>query len=72
MKIPFCLAFVGVGGQLGHGDGHHKRTLTLVDKIPPAAKITRVRCGCTHTVALTEKGEVYSTGYNIHGQLVRH
>ena len=55
-------------GQLGDGTTTDSLTPVRV-KLPAGTKITSVRGGCNHSVALTTKGHVWAWGFNNHGQL---
>jgi alpha-tubulin suppressor-like RCC1 family protein len=57
-----------VAGQLGNGTETSSDTPVKV-KLPAGTKITSVRAGCDHSVALTTKGHVLAWGFNNHGQL---
>jgi alpha-tubulin suppressor-like RCC1 family protein len=57
-----------VTGQLGNGTETSSDTPVKV-KLPAGTKITSVRAGCNHSVALTTKGHVLAWGLNNHGQL---
>lgn len=54
-------------GELGTGDGRQRTTPTMITF--PNKRWKMVSCGNSHTIALTEDGEVYSWGRNIYGQL---
>ncbi|RLN86543.1 hypothetical protein BBJ28_00001485 [Nothophytophthora sp. Chile5] len=58
----------GEHGQLGHGDKVNKtvptRIESLVDKL-----VVQITCGWSHTVALTDTGEVFTWGNGDHGKL---
>ncbi len=55
-------------GQLG--DGSHTDSASPVRvRIPRRTKITAIRAGCRHSLALTSKGHVLAWGYNADGQL---
>jgi alpha-tubulin suppressor-like RCC1 family protein len=55
-------------GQLG--DGHTTDSATPVRvKLPRGTKITAIRAGCEHSLALTSKGQVLAWGYNHGGEL---
>src|SRR5262249_53138165 len=58
----------GANGQLGNGTVTNKKLPTPV-KLPATTKITQVRAGCFHTVALTSTGQVLAWGGNNRGQL---
>lgn len=55
-------------GQLG--DGTQTLPLTPVKfRLPSGVKVTSVRAGCTHSLALTTAGRVLASGRNSDGQL---
>jgi alpha-tubulin suppressor-like RCC1 family protein len=58
----------GANGQLGNGTVTDRRLPGAV-KLPATTKITQVRAGCFHTVALTSTGKVLAWGLNNLGQL---
>ena len=58
----------GANGQLGNGKTTD-RLLPSPVQLPPRTKITDVRAGCFHTVALTSTGTVLAWGSNNLGQL---
>jgi alpha-tubulin suppressor-like RCC1 family protein len=58
----------GANGQLGNGTTTDRHLPTAVH-IPARTKITQVRAGCFHTVALTSTGKVLAWGLNNLGQL---
>lgn len=55
-------------GQLGDG-GVQNAVLPVKVKLPRGIKITVVRAGCDHSVALSSAGRVYAWGDNSYGQL---
>ena len=55
-------------GQLGHGDILPRTQPTLVKGLA-GIKTLSVACGNWHSLALSEFGDVYSFGWNEHGQL---
>ncbi len=55
-------------GQLGDGTTTDSGTPVRV-RLPDGDKITQVRAGCLHTLALTSKGHVLAWGSNGHGEL---
>jgi alpha-tubulin suppressor-like RCC1 family protein len=55
-------------GQLGNGTTTDKHLPSAV-RLPATTKITQVRAGCFHTVALTSTGQVLAWGLNSVGQL---
>jgi len=54
-------------GELGTGDGRQRTVPTMITF--PNKRWKMVSCGTSHTVALTEDGEVYAWGRNLYGQL---
>jgi alpha-tubulin suppressor-like RCC1 family protein len=57
----------GANGQLGNGTVTDKKLPPV--ELPATTKITQVRAGCFHTVALTSAGQVLAWGGNKDGQL---
>eukprot|EP00727_Mastigamoeba_balamuthi_P013503 m51a1_g8776 putative uvb-resistance 8 (431) ;mRNA; f:177876-179651 len=55
-------------GQLGLGDLQNRNRPELVSFFA-GKKITRIACGCHHTIALLDTREVFSWGYNSEGEL---
>ena len=55
-------------GQLGNGTTTDSDTPVNVT-LPAGRKVTQVRAGCSHTLALTSKGHVLAWGANDNGQL---
>jgi alpha-tubulin suppressor-like RCC1 family protein len=55
-------------GQLGNGTSTGSDTPVNVT-LPAGRKVTQVRAGCSHTLALTSKGHVLAWGANDNGQL---
>ncbi len=55
-------------GQLGDGSTSNSTTPVTV-KLPKGTKVTSVRVGCGHSLALTTTGSVLAWGYNHFGQL---
>jgi alpha-tubulin suppressor-like RCC1 family protein len=55
-------------GQLGDGTSTNASTPVTV-KLPKGVKVTQMRGGCFHTLAVTSKGHVLAWGYNFFGQL---
>lgn len=57
--------------QLGHlHEGFsNQQTPRPVDALVGVAKLTMVSCGQSHTVALSDRGELYAWGFNKYGQL---
>lgn len=58
----------GEHGQLGHGDKVNKTVPTLVESLKDKM-VVQITCGWSHTVALTDDGEVYTWGNGDHGKL---
>ncbi|KAF0719156.1 Aste57867_1246 [Aphanomyces stellatus] len=58
----------GEHGQLGHGDKVNKTIPSLVEKLRDKT-VVEITCGWSHTVALTNNGEVYTWGNGDHGKL---
>eukprot|EP00904_Undaria_pinnatifida_P009351 jgi/Undpi1/5546/HiC_scaffold_2.g00823.m1 len=56
-------------GQLGTGDTHNRYTPSLVCKPLSAARCIHVACGGQHTIAVTDRDDVYGFGSDRHGQL---
>jgi alpha-tubulin suppressor-like RCC1 family protein len=56
-------------GQLGNGKSGGDRTLPVTVKLPSGVRVTSVRAGCNHSVALTSTGRVLAWGLNSSGQL---
>lgn len=58
----------GEHGQLGHGDKVNTvipaRVESLADKV-----VVQITCGWSHTIALTDTGDVYAWGNGDHGKL---
>jgi alpha-tubulin suppressor-like RCC1 family protein len=59
---------LGGNGQLGNG-GSQTSTVPVKVKLPADTKITSVRAGCFHTLALTSTGHVLAWGSNASGEL---
>ena len=55
-------------GRLGHGDCNDVFIPRAIDALRGRA-VVRVACGDTHTLAVTEAGELYTFGRNSNGQL---
>jgi len=53
-------------GQLGTGG---KAGLSAPAKVGSLKKITAIRCGTHHVLALAENGDLWAWGWNIMGQL---
>lgn len=58
----------GEHGQLGHGDKVNKTVPTLVRSVADKL-VVQITCGWSHTVALTDTGDVYTWGNGDHGKL---
>ena len=58
----------GEHGQLGHGNKVNKVVPTLVQALE-GLSISQITCGWSHSVALTNKGKVYTWGNGDHGKL---
>jgi len=58
----------GEHGQLGHGNKENCQRPTMV-KLLFEVKLKQVTCGWSHTVVLTDDGEVWSFGNGDHGKL---
>jgi alpha-tubulin suppressor-like RCC1 family protein len=56
-------------GQLGNGTTGGLSTVPVKVSLPSGIKITHVRAGCHHALALTSTGRVLAWGYNFFGQL---
>ena len=56
-------------GQLGNGTTGGRSTVPVKVSLPAGAKVTQVRAGCLHALALTSTGRVLAWGYNFFGQL---
>ena len=59
---------LGTRGQLGHGDVLARKEPCLIEALAGMA-VREVSCGSWHSLALSEYGDVYSWGWNEHGQL---
>ncbi len=55
------------GGQLGFEDGVDRDRPQLVENMP--SSIIAIEAGCNHCFAVTSRGELYSWGRNLFGQL---
>ena len=66
-----CVYTFGGGehGQLGHGDKINKLKPTLVQALTDTCRITQITCGWSHSVALSEDGQVWTWGNGDHGKL---
>jgi RCC1 and BTB domain-containing protein len=58
----------GEHGQLGHGDKVNKTSPCLVEALRDKL-LVQITCGWSHTVALTDTGDVYTWGNGDHGKL---
>lgn len=58
----------GEHGQLGHGDKVNKTSPCLVEGLRDKL-LVQITCGWSHTVALTDMGDVYTWGNGDHGKL---
>lgn len=58
----------GEHGQLGHNDRVNKVKPTLVQALE-GVFVSQITCGWSHSVALTNKGRVFSWGNGDHGKL---
>ena len=58
----------GEHGQLGHGDKINKTIPCLVEALADKL-VVQITCGWSHTVVLTDTGEVYTFGNGDHGKL---
>jgi alpha-tubulin suppressor-like RCC1 family protein len=56
-------------GQLGDGGSATARSKPVTVKLPKGTKLTSVRAGCAHDLALTSTGKVLAWGLNNDGQL---
>ncbi|CAH8849372.1 unnamed protein product [Trichobilharzia szidati] len=71
-----CLTFsgqvfsqgIGSRGQLGLGDLSDRTELTLIEALQ-ILTITQISTGHWHSACLTDTGDVYTWGWNEHGQL---
>jgi alpha-tubulin suppressor-like RCC1 family protein len=59
---------LGGNGQLGNGTTQTS-TVPIKVKLPAGTKVTSVRAGCFHSLALTSTGQVLAWGFNAVGQL---
>lgn len=58
-----------LASQLGDGGVNPFSNTPVTVKIPPGTKITAIRAGCRHSLALTSTGEVLAWGENEEGEL---
>jgi len=56
-------------GQLGNGTTGGVSTVPVKVSLPSGTKVTQVRAGCHHALALASTGRVLAWGYNFFGQL---
>jgi alpha-tubulin suppressor-like RCC1 family protein len=56
-------------GEVGDGGSATARTKPVAVKLPKGAKLTSIRSGCDHNLALTSTGTVLAWGLNKYGQL---
>ena len=65
-----CVYSFGLGsrGQTGHGDIDSRQEPCIVEALA-GIKIDDIACGHWHSLALSVYGDVYSWGWNEHGQL---
>ncbi|CAH8546322.1 unnamed protein product [Schistosoma haematobium] len=59
---------IGSRGQLGLGDLTDKTELTIIEALQ-ILTVTQIAAGNWHSVCLTDTGDVYTWGWNEHGQL---
>lgn len=57
----------GTNGKLGHGDEENRNVPTKVEAL--SGIIVRAEAGCDHTVAVTNRGELYTWGQGESGRL---
>lgn len=58
------------GGQLGHGDTTSKENPTYIEELKSyGAKVTQVSLGNSHSLFLTDDGEILSCGIDDYGRL---
>ncbi|KAL9060576.1 MAG: hypothetical protein Q9162_000527 [Coniocarpon cinnabarinum] len=58
----------GPGGRLGTGNENTLFNFTCLDQFG-SSRVSAVALGQDHTLAVTDKGELYAWGNNMHGQL---
>ena len=65
-----CVFSLGLGsrGQLGHGDILPRKEPSVIEALA-GVTMKSVACGSWHSLSLSEYGDVYSWGWNEHGQL---
>ena len=56
-------------GALGDGGTKTVRTKPVAVRLPAGTRLTSIRAGCDHNLALTSKGTVLAWGLNKYGQL---
>ncbi|KAK9845284.1 hypothetical protein WJX81_002356 [Elliptochloris bilobata] len=56
-------------GQLGTGDDQGRNAPTLLEAGLADEHVIKVACGARHTLALTQRGVAFATGWNRFGQL---
>jgi alpha-tubulin suppressor-like RCC1 family protein len=59
----------GDDGQLGNGHRKNAQLTPVRVRLGPGVRVTSVRAGCDHALALTPKGHVLAWGLNAEGQL---
>ena len=59
----------GMHGQLGHGDTSDQPTPRLIDGLPERGRVVAVAAGAHHSLAVSDRGAIYSFGHGGHGQL---
>ena len=59
---------LGSQGQLGHGDILDRKEPAIIEALVRVAMMV-VACGSWHSLALSIYGDIYSWGWNEHGQL---
>jgi alpha-tubulin suppressor-like RCC1 family protein len=55
--------------QLGHGNNTNQVLPMQVTYFDGVSRLSKVSCGAWHTCVITEQGDLYSWGWNKHGQL---
>ena len=55
-------------GELGHGDTQRLDVPKVVESLKHKV-VVKAACGRQHTLVLTQQGQVYAFGENLHGQL---
>ncbi|XP_065584431.1 probable E3 ubiquitin-protein ligase HERC4 isoform X2 [Artemia franciscana] len=56
-------------GQLGHNIEQNSVTMPRLLKSLASKHVIQIACGLHHSMALTNSGEIFSWGSNVHGQL---